>query len=86
MIDPISSEVTANISSYLDAVRACPASQAESPVMVPGDGLCRRRAERIANGIPVAQEVWDEICALAQAPQGVLRRQYASGAGAGRPI
>ncbi len=81
VIDPISSAL-AGISAYLDAIRACPPGVAGRPVMVPGDGSRARRAERMATGIPVAEEVWKQIrvlagdgngqCRHSQLPQGVL--------------
>jgi alcohol dehydrogenase len=67
VVDPVAGGVAENISAYLDAIRACPPSRPGEPVLVPGDGSRRRRAERLAAGIPVAEHVWAEICALAQA-------------------
>lgn len=66
--DPISNAVGASISAYLDAVRACPPSRSDSPVLVPGDGARRHRTERLAAGIPVAEDLWGDICALAKEP------------------
>jgi LDH2 family malate/lactate/ureidoglycolate dehydrogenase len=85
VIDPISGAVTASISGYLDAIRACPSSRPGSPVIVPGDGSRQRRAERMAAGIPVADEVWREICALTQASEAAPLSQYA-GDGAARRL
>ncbi len=68
VVDPVSSAVGPSISAYLDAVRACPPSRPGSPVLVPGEGSLLRRAERLATGIPVTEELWSEICTLAKAP------------------
>lgn len=64
--DPISGIVTASISAYLEAVRACPPSQPGKRVLVPGEGAHLRRGERLAAGIPVPEDLWDEICVLAK--------------------
>jgi LDH2 family malate/lactate/ureidoglycolate dehydrogenase len=86
VIDPLSGPVTASISSYLDAIRTCPASQPDRPVMVPGDGSRRRRAERVASGIRVADEVWREICALARLSKDPLAPADATGDAGRRPV
>jgi L-2-hydroxycarboxylate dehydrogenase (NAD+) len=65
IIDPVSGAVTASISAYLDGIRACAPSDPDKPVMVPGDGSRSRRAERMAKGIPIAEDVWAAIRALA---------------------
>jgi L-2-hydroxycarboxylate dehydrogenase (NAD+) len=69
VIDPASSAVTASVSAYLDAIRTSPPGQIGQPVLVPGDGSRARRAKRMVTGIPVADRVWAEICALAREPQ-----------------
>jgi L-2-hydroxycarboxylate dehydrogenase (NAD+) len=65
IIDPVSDAVTGSISAYLDAIRACAPSDPDRPVMVPGDGSRSRRAERMAKGIPIAEDVWVAIRELA---------------------
>lgn len=81
VVDPVSGAAAGGISAYLDALRACPPSRPGSPVMVPGDGSRLRRAERLAGGVPVADDVWSEICALAQMPEPAppLRRRAGIG-------
>jgi L-2-hydroxycarboxylate dehydrogenase (NAD+) len=64
VIDPLSSAL-ARISAYLDAVRTCPPAKAGKAVMIPGDRSRMRRADRMASGIPIAAEVWEQITALA---------------------
>jgi L-2-hydroxycarboxylate dehydrogenase (NAD+) len=64
IVDPVAGAVTASISAYLDAIRACAPSDPDRPVMVPGDGSRSRRAERMATGIPIAEDVWRAIRAL----------------------
>jgi LDH2 family malate/lactate/ureidoglycolate dehydrogenase len=71
VIDPVSSTVTAGISAYLDAIRACPPARPGEPVMVPADGSRARRAQRLTAGIPMADSVWSDICALARDPEGM---------------
>lgn len=68
VIDPASNVMEACISAYLDAVRACPPSRAGESVRIPGDGSHARRAQRIDAGIPVADGLWRDICALASMP------------------
>lgn len=71
VIDPASDAVATRISDYLDAIRACPPNRASEPVLVPGDGSRARMAERLAAGIPVAEGLWRDICALAVAPRRI---------------
>ncbi len=75
VIDPVSQLVTASISAYLEAIRACSPASPGQPVMVPGDGSRIRRAQRLATGIPMADSVWDDICGLARDPQGTAAVQ-----------
>jgi L-2-hydroxycarboxylate dehydrogenase (NAD+) len=63
VIDPVSNALE-RISTYLDAVRACPPARPGDAVMIPGDRSRVRRTERVASGIPIAEEVWEQIVAL----------------------
>ena len=49
------------VAAYLEEVRACPPANPEAPVMVPGDPERRRRAERLAHGVPLDREVWESL-------------------------
>jgi L-2-hydroxycarboxylate dehydrogenase (NAD+) len=80
VIDPLSTMVTASISAYLDAVRASPPARAGHPVIVPGDGARARREQRLATGIPMAESVWSDICALSREPKA-MARLHAAGPG-----
>lgn len=86
VIDPISGVVD-SISAYLDSIRACPPSKPGRPVAVPGDGSRLRRIQQMTAGIPVPDEVWGEICALAEAPKTApLSRRAGSFRGSGNQM
>jgi len=51
----------ASVGSYIAEVRACLPADASEPVMVPGDPERKRRAERLANGLPLAPDVWESL-------------------------
>ena len=51
---------------YLDAIRALPPSQGFDEVRVPGDRARATREQRLAEGIPVADEIWSELLQIAQ--------------------
>jgi LDH2 family malate/lactate/ureidoglycolate dehydrogenase len=79
VIDQKPGDATSRVSEYLDAVRNCPPSRPGGAVQVPGDGSRRRSSERLAEGIPVPDGLWSEICALAKgtvdtAPQRIEMR------------
>lgn len=58
--------IAAAITAYLDAVRACPPSQAGQPVVVPGDRSQAQRARAAQSGITIPHAVWARIVALSQ--------------------
>ena len=60
--------VTAAITDYLEALRDSPPATAARPVAVPGDRAHATRERSVANGMEVAADVWDDICALATSP------------------
>ncbi len=57
---------------YIDFVRSCKPQPGVSSVMVPGDPERRQRKDRLANGIPLAVDGWNDIVRSAEA-HGVTR-------------
>lgn len=51
--------VAKRMGSYLDEVRSSPLAAGASAIDVPGDRARRLRAERMAEGIPIEDVVWD---------------------------
>jgi LDH2 family malate/lactate/ureidoglycolate dehydrogenase len=51
---------------YLNAIRALPPADGFDEVRVPGDRARATRDERLADGIPVATEVWTELLQIAE--------------------
>jgi len=51
----------ASVSNYIAEVRASAPADPDTPVMVPGDPERKRRAERMANGLPLAPDVWESL-------------------------
>ena len=56
----------ASVGAYIAEIRACPPADPESPVMVPGAPERKRRAERLANGLPLAPDVWESLLAAGE--------------------
>jgi len=50
-----------SVAGYIDFVRECKPQPGVSSVMVPGDPERRQRKERLANGIPLAVDGWNDI-------------------------
>lgn len=57
---------SAGLASYLAAIRQCDPAQGFDRVLVPGDRALACREERLKNGVPVAEEVWQQLQTLAQ--------------------
>lgn len=55
------------LAAYLDAIRQCEPAQGFDRVLVPGDRALACRQERMATGVPVADEVWQQLQTLAKA-------------------
>lgn len=55
----------------LARLKAVPPAPGSSGVLIPGEPEARSRAERLVNGIPLAEETWERIVATARA-LGVL--------------
>ena len=54
------------VQSYADFVRASPASDKNGKVLIPGDKEIITNNDRLANGLPVAPIVWENIKQTAQ--------------------
>ncbi|MFQ5565229.1 MAG: Ldh family oxidoreductase [Paracoccaceae bacterium] len=70
----------ASVGAYVAEIRACPPADPAAPVMVPGDPERKRRAERLANGVPLAPDVWQSLLD-AGASMGLDRSELAALAG-----
>ena len=67
----------ATVTEYIAHIRASlPAIPAE-PVMAPGDPERKRHAERLANGLPLAPDVWESLL-NAGASKGLERGELAA--------
>jgi LDH2 family malate/lactate/ureidoglycolate dehydrogenase len=62
---------TAGLSAYLDLIRNADPAEGFASVLVPGERGRALRAERLKNGVPIADPVWARLQALAShaAPQ-----------------
>jgi len=50
-----------DITRYIDYVKSANPANPDEPVVVPGDKERQVKAERLANGVPLTQEAWDDI-------------------------
>ncbi len=67
LIDPAAgSGRTSALAGYLGRLRASRPADPDHPVQVPGDGMRRRRAETMAKGIDLPDQLHDEILSLAE--------------------
>ena len=64
--------LAAELSGYLDAVRASPPAEAGRPVGVPGDGAARRRQAALLEGFEIEPGLWDTLNALSVSTSSVL--------------
>lgn len=64
----------ASLAAYLERIRTSQPANGFDAVLVPGDRARQCRRDRLANGLPLADEVWDRINALAGSP-GSARTQ-----------
>jgi uncharacterized oxidoreductase len=51
----------AAIAEYVDLIRSTPPADPEKPVMIPGDPERKARASRMATGVPLDLEAWENI-------------------------
>jgi len=70
----------ASVGEYIAHVRACTPADPGTPVMVPGDPERKRRAARLAEGLPLAPDVWESLLAAGES-QGLERAALAALAG-----
>jgi LDH2 family malate/lactate/ureidoglycolate dehydrogenase len=57
-------DVAERVTEYLDELRAEPAQDGFDGVLVPGDRARATREQRLSEGIPVADSVWEQLEAL----------------------
>jgi len=69
-----------SVSRYIAEVRASIPADPDTPIMVPGDPERKRRADRMANGLPLAPDVWESLL-NAGASKGLDRGEMAALAG-----
>lgn len=50
-----------SVNAYIDFVQACQPVDPSKPVMIPGDPERAARRDRLANGVPLALEAWQNI-------------------------
>ncbi|WP_334161815.1 Ldh family oxidoreductase [Phenylobacterium sp.] len=65
LIDPGAAGQGQALAAYLDAIRRMPPAEGFEAVRVPGDRARATRAARAREGLPVADDVWTELQALA---------------------
>ncbi|KFC64995.1 (R)-2-hydroxyacid dehydrogenase [Bosea sp. LC85] len=56
------------LAGYLDLIRSTEPAQGFDRVLVPGDRARECRKQRLVEGIPVAEEVWERLQVLANSP------------------
>jgi LDH2 family malate/lactate/ureidoglycolate dehydrogenase len=57
------------LAAYLDMIRNSPPADGFDQVLIPGDRSRQCRAERLRDGVPVANEVWSELLEIAGSAQ-----------------
>ncbi|MDR6290732.1 putative oxidoreductase [Inquilinus ginsengisoli] len=60
-------ELATETRRYIDYFKACRPAVPGDEVLLPGEPEARRRAERVAGGVPLTDEVWRSLGAVAQA-------------------
>jgi L-2-hydroxycarboxylate dehydrogenase (NAD+) len=66
LIDPLSGQGTA-LSTYLETIRQTPPAAGFDQVLIPGERGLALKAQRMAEGIPLADEVWNTMQRLRDA-------------------
>ncbi len=66
VMKPYGSTVVDTISAYLDSIRDCPPIDGDISVLVPGDRANRSRDRMLAQGLPVRDEIWQQMLDLAE--------------------
>jgi LDH2 family malate/lactate/ureidoglycolate dehydrogenase len=59
-------DMVSRVTDYLDAVRACPPMAGMAAVTIPGDRSRAARAQRMKDGISIADTVWLQLQSLAE--------------------
>jgi uncharacterized oxidoreductase len=54
------------VDAFVDWVKESPAADPDAPVLVPGDPERQRREERLAGGIPLDENTWQQILAAGE--------------------
>lgn len=62
----------AQLAAYLDIIRTADTAEGFDQVLIPGERGRACRAERIANGVPVLDTVWDRLQTLAASPASFI--------------
>ena len=57
-----------NLADYLDSIRNTEPAQGFDRVLVPGDRARECRRQRLTEGVPIADEVWERVQFLANSP------------------
>ncbi|MEZ5738400.1 MAG: malate/lactate/ureidoglycolate dehydrogenase [Burkholderiaceae bacterium] len=71
-----------SVRDYIDFVRACRPADPAAPVMIPGDPERRTRDDRLAHGVPLPIEPWENILGAGQR-LGMARDALLASAGMG---
>ncbi|MFD2252684.1 LDH2 family malate/lactate/ureidoglycolate dehydrogenase [Pseudochelatococcus lubricantis] len=58
--------MAAVVTRFMEEIRGSEPSVADAPVRIPGDRAARTRAQRSSQDVPLADEVWKQIQALAE--------------------
>nr|WP_314260766.1 Ldh family oxidoreductase [uncultured Devosia sp.] len=58
----------AGLAAYLDIIRSAEPAQGFDAVLIPGERGRAIRAQRLQDGVPIADAVWDRLQAMVQAP------------------
>jgi uncharacterized oxidoreductase len=55
-----------DIKRYIDYVKSAKRANADEPILVPGDKERAVKADRLANGVPMSEETWEDIVKTAR--------------------
>lgn len=67
---------TGGLSTYLEAVRETPPAEGFEQVLIPGERGRAVRAERLRNGVPIADVVWQRLLALSGDVGAAMQKEY----------
>ena len=63
------SDASRRVAAYLQTIRECPPADGFSSVSVPGDRSRACRSQRLRDGLPLADNVWQQLQALSGSAQ-----------------